>query len=149
MEQAKKDYEALNDQLVEDLPKLTKASTRIYLTSIERLMTSTRNFYALIKLDLKEQNQVIILLENDLKQNELNFNYLRIQKSELKFTSHHHHQRRIPKLEISFQRNTSIFFTQDDEFFNSNGISKKQTDDHILNLKRNYPAENLYRGFFK
>jgi hypothetical protein len=59
MEQAKNDYEALNDQLVEDLPKLTKASTRIFLTSIKRFMTLTRNFFALIKIDLKEQNKVI------------------------------------------------------------------------------------------
>lgn len=62
LDQAKKDYEALNDQLVEDLPKLNKASMKILVNLIKKFLSFTHEFYAKVKSDVDQEIQVKIFI---------------------------------------------------------------------------------------
>ena len=58
LDQSKKDYEALNSQLIEDLPQLIKSSMKILITLIKKFLNLTHSFYAKIKLDIDQEIQV-------------------------------------------------------------------------------------------
>lgn len=58
LDQSKKDYHALNDQLIEELPILTHKTTRILNTCTLLFSSMTRDYFKNSKINLTEQIEV-------------------------------------------------------------------------------------------
>ncbi len=133
LNETKKNYEALNDQLIEELPKLTRISSRILILFVKKFLILTHDFNLKIKKDFNSQKSILKFttttppLPPPLLQTRSNNNYR--HSSQLYNLEALHKQSR--------QSSILIDLIEDEE--------SKQTEQHVCNLKHNYSSENLFK----
>jgi hypothetical protein len=132
MEQCKKNYEALNIQLVEDLPILTKKSTQLFIKISKHFLNITSHFMTNVKISLKES----IKLSN-------------INGQQRTSTLTSEQQKIVDSVFINnIKANDpirSLIFQNSESNYDNNQIESQQTEEHRKSLKLNYPIEKLYR----